>query len=375
MLLYVDDILIFCRFLSPVTTLKKSLSARYSMVDLGEAKQYLGMHIERDRDACTIYLNQTRYITKILERFGMQDCKGISTPMEAAALPLCPTDPAEAIKRTEYQSKVGNVMYAMLGTRPDLAFAVSALSKYNLCPITAHHSAIGRVLRYLQATKNTGILYKGELKTSAMPEPVCYTDSDWAGDRDKRRSTGGFVVVLCRGAVSWKTRKQDIVALSTTEVEYIALTEASKEVIWMRRLLPEIETRDIESFSTDIRKHYDDSTMQWEPAEDTSPLPTLSPPTMICVDNQGAMKLADNPQFHNHTKHIDIHYHFVRDTLTVGEITLQYLPTADMVADVLTKPLPQDKHEKHSGAMGLHSACTKKTPGSAAKEEDFIMID
>ena len=97
------------------------------MVDLGEAKQYLGMHIERNRDARTIYLNQTRYITKILERFGIQDCKGISTPMEVASLPPCPTDRAEAIKQTEYQSKVGNVMYAMLGTRPDLAFAVSAL--------------------------------------------------------------------------------------------------------------------------------------------------------------------------------------------------------------------------------------------------------
>ena len=152
------------------------------MVDLSEDKQYLGMHIERDRDARTIYLNQTSYISKILERFGMQDCKGISTPMEAPALPPCPTNPAEAIKRTNYQSKVGNVMHAKLGTRPDLALAVSALSKYNSCPITAHHSARGRVLRYLQATKNTRILYNRESKISAMPEPVCYTDSAWAGD-------------------------------------------------------------------------------------------------------------------------------------------------------------------------------------------------
>ena len=158
MLLYVDVILIFGRSLPPVTALKKSLSARYSLVDLGEAKQYLGMHIERDRDARTIYLNQTRYITNILERFGMQDCKGISTLMEATRLPPSPTDPAEAIQCTDYQSMVGNVTYAMLGTRPDLAFAVSTLSKYNSCPITAHHSAMGRVLRYLQATKNMGIL-------------------------------------------------------------------------------------------------------------------------------------------------------------------------------------------------------------------------
>ena len=147
-LLYVDDILIFGHSLSTVTALKKSLLAKYSMVDLGEAKQYLVMHIERDHYARMIYLNQTRYITKILERIGKEDCKGISMPMEATALLPCPTDPAEAIKRTEYQSKVGNVMYAMLGTRPDLAFTVSSLSKYNLCLITAYHSAmpVGRVL-------------------------------------------------------------------------------------------------------------------------------------------------------------------------------------------------------------------------------------
>ena len=174
----------------------------------------------------------------------------------------------------------------------------------------------------------------------------------------------------------WKTRKQDIVTLSTTEAEYIALTEASKEVIWMRRLLREIETRDIESHSTDIRQYHNDSTMQWDPPEDTRPPPSLSLPTTICVDNQGALKLTDNPQFHNRTKHIDIRYHFVRDTLAAGEITLQCLPTAEIVADVLTKPLPRDKHEQHSGAMGLQSACEKKTPGGAEKEEeDFIMID
>ena len=233
-LLYVDDILIFGRSLSAVTALKKLLSARYSMVDLSQPKQYLGRHIEWDRDARTIYLNQTWYITKILERIGMQDCEGISTPMEAVALPPSPTNPAEAIKGTEYQSKVGNVIYAMPGTRPDLAFPVSALSKYNWCPITSHHSAIGRVLRYLQATKNTRILDKGQSKTTAMPEFVYYTDSDWAGDRNKRRSTGGFVIVLWVGADSWKIRKNDIVAQSTTEAEYITLSKASKKIIWMR---------------------------------------------------------------------------------------------------------------------------------------------
>ena len=140
-LLYVDDILIFGRSLRAVSTLKKSFSTKYSMVDLGEAKHYLGMHIERDRNARTIFLDQTRYINKVLERFGMRDCEEISTPMEAAPLPSCPPNIDEAVNRVEYQSKVENIIYAMLGTRPDLAYAVSALSKFNSCPITAHHSA------------------------------------------------------------------------------------------------------------------------------------------------------------------------------------------------------------------------------------------
>ena len=165
--------------------------------------------------------------------------------------------------------------------------------------------------------------------------------------------------------------KTDIVALSTTEVEYIVLTEACQEVIWMQQLLREIETCDIESHSIDIREHHNGSTMQWEPMEDTS-LPPILSPTTICMNNQGAKKLAYNPQFHNRTKHIDICYHFIRDTLAAGKVTLPYLPTADMVADILTKPLPRDKHEKHSGTMGLHFACTKKTPRGVEKEEDLL---
>ena len=195
----------------------------------------------------------------------MRDCKVISTPMEAALLPPGPPNIDETVNRVEYQSKVGNIMYAMLGTRPNLTYAVSALSKFNSCPITAHHLAMGRVLRYLKTTKHIGILYKGQPNsTSTIPEPACYTDSGWGADRDKRWSPGGFVLTLCGGAVLWKTRKQDIVALSTMEAEYIALTETSKEVIWMRRLFHQIENRDFKTSSTDMQRSHDTSTNQWE---------------------------------------------------------------------------------------------------------------
>ena len=375
-LLYVDDILIFGCSLRAVTTLNKSFSTKYSMVDLGEAKQYLGMHIEQDRNARTIFLNRTRYITKVLERFGMRDYKGISTPIEGAPLPPFPPKIDQAVNRVAYQSKVGNIMYAMLGTPPpDLSYAVSAPSKFNSCPITAHHSATGQVLRYLQTMKNMGILYISEPNsTSTIPEPACYTDSDWGGERDKRWSTGGFVLTLCGGAVSWKTRKQDIVAISTTKAEYITLTETSKEVIWMRRLLHEIENRDVERFFTDIQPSHDASTNQWEQMEDVDPPPSSRAATTIFVDNQGAMKLAENPQFPNRTKHIDIRYHFIPDTFAAGEIVQLYLPTTVMVANIMTKPLPREKHEKHSGAMGLHSPSVNVTPGGA-DDEDAVILD
>ena len=142
----------------------------------------------------------------------------------------------------------------------------------------------------------------------------------------------------------------------------------------MRRLLHEIENRNVVTFSTDIQRSHDASTNQWEQMEDFDPPQSSRAATTIFVDNQGAMKLAENPQFHNRTKHIDICYHFIRDTLAAGEIVLQYLPTADMVADIMTKPLPRKKHEKHSGAMGLHSASTKITPGGA-DDEDSVMLD
>ena len=150
--------------------------------------------------------------------------------------------------------------------------------------------------------RNKVILYKGEpISTSTIPEPAFYMDSDSGGDRDKRQSTSGCFLTLCGGAVSWKTRKQDIVALSMMEVEYIALTETSKKVICMCRLLHEIENRNAETFSTNEQRSYDASTNKWEEMEDVDPLQSLRATTTIFVDNQGAMKLATNPQFYNRT--------------------------------------------------------------------------
>ena len=159
-----------------------------------------------------------------------------------------------------------------------------------------------------------------------------------------------------------------------TEAEYIALTKTFKEVIWMRRLLHEIENCDVERSSADIQRFHDISTIQWEQMEDVDPPQSSRAATTIFVDKQGDMKLAENPQFHNRTKHIDIGYHFIQDTLAAGEIVVQDLPTADMVAEIMTKPLPSEKHKEHSGAMGLQSASAKITP-EGVDDEDAVTLD
>ena len=142
----------------------------------------------------------------------------------------------------------------------------------------------------------------------------------------------------------------------------------------MRRLLHEIENHHVERFSTDIQRSHDTSTNRQEKMEDVDPQQSSRAATTIFVDNQGAMKLAENPQFHNRTKHIDNRYHFLRDTPAAGEVVLQYQPVANMVVDIMTKPLPGEKQEKHSGARGLHSASAKVTPGGA-DVEDAVMLD
>ena len=370
-LLYLDDILILAASVSGVSLLKQHLSGRYSMVDLGDIRQHLGMQIDRDQGNRQLFLHQTRYTETILCRFGMGDCKGVYTPMDGKAALAPPEDPAEVVDRSGYQAMVGSVMDAMLGTCPDLAYMISAVSKFNANPITGHHLAVKRTLRYLQQPKAFGIAYSGvQDTTKSFPEPVCYMDSDWAGDRQDRRSTGGYVITLCGGVISWKTRKQDVVALSTTEAEYIALSDAVKEVIWLRRLLRELESREVLKPSPDLRTHHEhEITKQWGPLDDTNgseASPSIdaarSQPQRILADNQGAIKLASNPQFHDRSKHIDIRYYFVREAAERSLIAIDYVPTANMRADILTKALPRERDWKHLRGLGLQER--SETTGS-----------
>ncbi|XP_061886352.1 uncharacterized protein LOC133636375 [Entelurus aequoreus] len=212
---------------------------------------------------------------------------------------------------------VGSLLYAAMATRPDIAQAVSAVSKFNANPDAAHLTAVKRILRYLKGTVNFALKYE-QSDSGAL---IGFSDADWAGDQDDRRSTTGNVFLLSGGAVSWLSKKQATVALSTAEAEYIALSQAAQEGIWLKRLLSDLGVK------------------------------TMS--TVILEDNQGAIAIAKNPVNHSRTKHIDFRYHYIRECVQNGQIELQYCPTNDMKADIFTKPLPRQKFEYLRGEIGL----------------------
>ncbi|KAH9766026.1 Integrase catalytic domain-containing protein [Citrus sinensis] len=291
------------------------------MKDLGAANKILGMQIYRDRINRKIWLSQTNYLKKILRRFNMQDCKSISTPLPVnfkLSSSMCPSNEAERKKmsRVPYASAVGSLMFAMICTRPDIAQAVGAVSRYMANPGGEHWIAVKRILRYIRGTSDVALCYGGSEFTVKG-----YVDSDFAGDLDKRKSTTGYVFTFAGAAVSWVSKLQTVVALSTTEAEYMAATQACKEAIWIQRLLEELGHKQ-------------------------QKIP-------VFCDSQSALHIARNPAFHSRTKHIGVQYHFVREVVEDGSVDLQKIHTKENLADVLTKPINTDKFVWSRSSCGL----------------------
>ena len=209
---YMDDILITGPSRADIQRIKDTLHAKFKMSDLGPCSYYLGMTVTRDRSNRTLRLGQSAYIERFLKHHGMWESKPQSTPIETTSR-LTPAEEGYTASKDllkPYQSAVGSLMYAMLGTRPDIAFAVSVVSRYASNPTDTHHSAVKRIFRYLRATVQWHLTYKGPLE-----DLVGYTDSDWAGDHGTRKSTSGYVYNLGSGAISWSSKRQATVALST----------------------------------------------------------------------------------------------------------------------------------------------------------------
>src|SRR5258705_6897257 len=212
-------------------------------------------------------------------------------------------------------------MYAMLGTCPDIAYAVGALSQYLANPGLDHLTVVNWVLKYLNSMKNFKLIYDGESEESNF---IAYCNSDWAGDPCDHQSISGYVFKITGAAVSWSSKKQSSTALSSTEGENMALTHTAKEALWIQEFLYDVSY-------------------------------PLIFPTTILGDNQGALALAVNPTFHARTKHICVRQHFIRECVNEGSVELEYVLTADQVADILMKGLQAIKHEKFVELMGLVS--------------------
>ncbi|SCV68075.1 BQ2448_196 [Microbotryum intermedium] len=318
--LYVDDLIMASPNLSEIERILTGLEREYSIKHLGPAKYILGIQLKRKSNR-SITISQEAYINDVLKRFDMIECNPTSTPM-APNLKLEPslTEPT-ALEKTHYLQAIGSLLYASLGTQPDIIYAVTYLAHFSSCPGPAHWTAIKTVLCYLKGTTAMGLTY---LRTPAPLHGFSgYSDSDWGACVLTSRSTMGFSFHLAGAAVSWSSKVQNRVANSSTDAEYIGLLHAGKEAVFLRQLLAELG------------------------------IPITSP-TLICGDNQGANVLTKSPQFHQCTRHICLREHFIWDMVRLGNITVQYILMQDMTADIFTKTLGHELFCGHCQHLGLH---------------------
>jgi DNA-dependent RNA polymerase auxiliary subunit epsilon len=301
LIIWVDDIMIASNSTESLTEVKKNLSDRFQMKDLGMLSWFLGIEFTCEKEV--IKMSQTKYIEAVLRRFRMEDCKPRSSPCETVSL----NEESETVDSRLYREIVGSLVYIMTSTRPDLCYSVTKLSQYLSAPTVVHLNTAKHVLRYLKGTADKGLVFR---KSDERVSLIGYCDADWGSSEDRRSITGyGFKLNKNGPLISWKSRKQPTVALSTCEAEYMSLSSAIQEAKFLSQLLNDF-------------------------------LVESSNPVSLYCDNQGAIALAKNPVQHQRSKHIDIRYHFIRQEIQKGSVNVMYVTSNENVADIFTKALP-----------------------------------
>ena len=326
---YVDDILPAAKTPAVQLEVKEQLSAIFDIRDLGPASHFLGMRITRDRPALTLKIDQATMTKDLILKFSLSDAKFKSIPADPDSRLSAAVSDSEILDPAlyPYAELVGSLLYLSVVTRPDISYSVGVLSRYMSKPTLAHWNAAKAVLRYLASTPEYGIVYSPSPGPSHSKSLLGFCDADYAGDLDTRRSTTGYMFTLHSGAISWNSRLQPTVAVSTAEAEYMAAAAAVKEALWLRTLLSELGVC------------------------------SLGPVTLL-TDNQASLSLLKHPISSQRSKHIDVIHHFARERVTRGEVVFHYIPTADMTADIMTKPLALPKFKHFRSLMGVKQSLT-----------------
>lgn len=318
LLLYVDDVLILGTDKYEVTDLKNLLNKNFQMKDLGVISQYLGIQIEQNLELGYTELSQENYLKNVLKRFQMDNCKSINTPLDNNIdLKIFQSEENNVELQKLCRKIIGSIMYAALATRPDLCKSISILSRFQSKANENLYKSLKRVLRYIQGTIKLKLCFKpnGNILTG-------FVDSDWGGDTTDRKSTTGFVFKMFDCTISWTSKKQQNVSISSTESEYVALSLAVTEACWLRKLLLDFKLE-------------------------------VNEPIQINEDNRAAICLANSPENNKRLKHLDIKFYFIKEKIDEGIVKIVYVKTEDQIADLFTKPLPRIKFEKFRLALGM----------------------
>lgn len=324
LVIYIDDILIMGTNISMLKSVKQWWSTTFAMKDLGEACYTLGIKIHRDRSKTMLGLSQTTYIDKILKRYKMEESKRGFLPVRHG-ISLSSKDSPATVEEVRYMSTVpyasaiGSIMYAMNCTRPDVSYTLSVTCRHQQSRGIKHWTAVKTILKYLQRTRDWWLVFGVEQELLMRG----YSEAEFESDPDDYKSETGYVFTINGGAVSWKSCKQSTLADSTTESEYIAASEASKEAVRLSEFLTKLKV-----------------------------VPDCSPVVVYC-DNSGDVSQAMEPRSTNKNKHICRKYHLIRDFIIRKSVRLDRVATADNVEDPLTKPLCVEKHKEHFRNVGV----------------------
>ncbi len=316
-LVFVDDIIVAGKLLKNITKIKDELKRKFVVKDLGKIKSYIGIDVEYNKKEKKMFLSQSSCIQSLVDKYELKDAKLFETPMEEN---LKLDQAKRTDERIKYRNLIGELLYISSGTRPDIAFSVNYLSRYQNCYDYSHYKYALRVLKYLYETKDKK-LYYGINKYYGNID--CFVDSDFAGDKIDRKSTSGYLVRFNGNVIFWKSRKQNIVTKCSTFAEYVALSEAVTEVLFIRNVCDEM-------FNVDVNE-----------------------PINFYEDNSGAVSIAKFGNFTKNSKHIEIQYLYINEHYCNGVIDIIKVKSDENIADILTKALSKDKFVKNRSRLKL----------------------